>query len=141
MTTQQERLRLEIEQPRRESSGARFPLRIRFTNEGDAPVDILEAFEPLPVFFAFHLVRPDGTPISLPGAGKIDFGPDGPGHITLQSGETFTLDVDLASLGDVPEPGLYRLSATYHNQYGRPSAQRVLTSNTIDVQVPPEDRP
>lgn len=112
------------------------PVRVTFENRDDDPVSVLDAFEPLPVFFSFRLVNPDGTPVSLPGAGKVDFGPQTPGRVELAPGETLSRTVDLASLLTEPlPPGRYSVSTTYHNQYGEDCFTGRLDSNTIEIDI------
>lgn len=113
-----------------------FPIRVMFENRGDEPVSILDAFEPLPVFFSFHLTKSDGTPIPVPGGGKTDFGPQKPDRVKVAPGETFDLTVNLRSLitGPLP-PGQYSVSATYHNQYGEDCFTGRLESNSIKIEV------
>jgi hypothetical protein len=113
------------------------PLRIVFANHGEAPVRLLAEFEPLPVFFAFRLVKADGTPVALPGGGKIDFGPARPACEDLAPGETHAIDVDVGTLLAEPlDSGRYSLSAAYHNQYGEGCFKGTLESNAVDVEVP-----
>jgi len=113
-----------------------FPLRLRFVNCGNEPARILDSFEPLPVFFAFHLVKADGTPIGMPGMGKIDFGPIPPGYIELRAGEAWSIKVDLAGLiGESLSAGTYNLSAIYHNQYGDDCFRGRLNSNVVSIEL------
>jgi hypothetical protein len=134
MTIGADGLDLRIE-PAPDSHG-RLAVRVTFANRGSGRVCLLDCFEPLPVFFSFHLVRADGTPVGLPGGGKIAFGPDAPGYVGLEAGQTFSLDIDLAPLAPRDlEPGAYDVSAEYHNQYGRDCAQRTLQSNTVGLVV------
>lgn len=114
-----------------------LPVRIAFVNRGRVPVRLLAEFQPLPVFFSFELVRDDGTPIALPGAGKIDFGPGQPECLDLEPGEMHATDADVAEpLGAGLQPGRYTLAVTYHNQYGEDCFQGVLHSNRIELDVP-----
>jgi hypothetical protein len=114
-----------------------LPVLMGFVNSGDEPVRLLAHFEPLPVFFSFRLVKADGTPVAVPGAGKIDFGPGKPECLELAPGDTHTVDADVGTLltGEL-EPGRYSLSATYHNQYGEACFRGVLESNEISIDVP-----
>jgi hypothetical protein len=113
-----------------------LPLRIAFRNRGPTVAYILDHFDPLPVFFSFRVVKPDGTPVSLPGAGKIDFGPQAPGLIELGPGKAWSTPVNLTPLivEELP-PGSYTISATYHNQYGDRCFKGRLSSNTIQVNL------
>ena len=117
-------------------SQGHFPLRLTFVNRGNARVCILGHFLPLPVFFSFDLVKEDGTPIILPGAGKIDFGRQSPPSIELEPGGTWSVVVDLGSLIAEELPaGVYVVSATYHNQYGENCFRGYLRSNTIRINL------
>lgn len=114
----------------------RMPMQLMFTNLSSKDVRLLDCFEPLPVFFTFKLVGRDGTPIDMPGGGKIDFGPQPPGYIDLKPGATYSLDVDIARLISKPlSTGLYRISAIYHNQYGQDCFQGKLQSDWIEVEI------
>src|SRR5215216_4303600 len=75
-----------------------IPLRIVFENTGEGAIRLLRHFEPLPVFFSFRMVREDGTPIAIPGAGKIDFLEGSIQYLVLNSCETFGILVDLAEI-------------------------------------------
>jgi hypothetical protein len=80
---------------------------------------LLAETEPVPVFFAFSIVDANGTPVPVPGGGKIDFGPGGPGYVTVEPGADWCIDVDLNSVLKRPlAPGIYRVAVQYHNQYG-----------------------
>lgn len=96
-------------------------LQVTFRNAGKTPIRILNEFDrtPLPVFFAFHVKRKDGTPLpDIPGAGKADF--TSPlKYVELKKNEEFSVDVSLHTV--LPrnlEPGDYEVSVAYHNQYG-----------------------
>lgn len=118
----------------------RLPLRIVFVNGAAEPVRILDRFEPLQVFFSFHIARADGTPLSTAGGGKIDFGPEPPGYVELRPGESHSIDVDIAGLlSEALTPGDYSSSATYHNQYGEHCFHGTLESNPITINVRSED--
>jgi hypothetical protein len=114
----------------------KLPVILTFVNNGPGPTCLLDRFEPVPVFFTFDVVRADGTPLPISGGGKIDFGPDGMKPLELLPGGSHSVQVDLAQLLTHPiEPGLYSLSATYHNQYGKDCFLGSIRSNTISVQV------
>jgi hypothetical protein len=118
-----------------------IPLRIAFENIGEEAITLLQHFDPLPVFFSFNLVAEDGTPVSLPGAGKIDFLEGSITYVTLAPGQTLSVEVDIAELIAFPEqlkPGNYDLSVTYHNQYGENCFQGVLHSSRIQVSLAAE---
>jgi hypothetical protein len=118
----------------------RLPLRIVFVNGGAEPVRILDCFEPLQVFFSFHIARADGTPLSTAGGGKIDFGPEPSGYVELRQGESHSIEVDIAGLlTEALGPGDYSISTTYHNQYGEGCFRGTLESNPISINVRPED--
>lgn len=115
-----------------------IPLQIIFENVGAQRLRLLRKFEPTPVFFSIRMVREDGTPIGIPGAGKIDFQEGTVEYLTLNAGELFGFLVDVARVAYRREditPGEYRVSVTYHNQYGEDCFQGVLSSNTTQVTV------
>jgi hypothetical protein len=113
-----------------------LPVRMGFVNRGPEPVRLLAEFEPLPVFFTFELVATDGTPIAMPGGGKIDFGPGQPRCIDLGPGETHTTEANVGRLlpGGL-EPGRYSMAVTYHNQYTDDCFRGVLHSNPVVVDL------
>lgn len=98
-----------------------FPVEVVFSNSNDTAIRLLDRFEPVPVFFSFTLYRPDETPIALPGGGKIDFMAGSLQYLEVPPDDSLTVTLDLAPLFpsdlELP-PGLYRLEAVYHNQYG-----------------------
>ena len=115
-----------------------IPVRITFQNNEDQEIRLLHHFDPLPVFFAFALKRSDGTPIGIPGAGKIDFMEGQVECLPLSKGEFFGFETDLADL--IPattelQPGQYELSVTYHNQYGENCFQGVINSAPIKLMI------
>jgi hypothetical protein len=114
-----------------------FPIRVSFANATGPEVRLLRHFEPIPVFFSFTLTRPDGTPIPIAGAGKIDFEEGKVDCILIEPGESFDVELDLAPwlTAATLTPGAYRLSATYHNQYGDDCFQGHLTSEPIEIQI------
>jgi hypothetical protein len=110
--------------------------RVIFANRSQHTINLLDRFEPLPVFFSFAIVRADGTPVPVSGAGKIDPGPQGFGFIGLQPGETHAADLELAPWLRAPLPrARYDVTVTYHNQYGAGCFAGTLMSNTISVGV------
>ena len=114
-----------------------FPIRASFENAGDAEVRLLRHFEPVPVFFSFHLTCADGTPVPIAGGGKIDF-PEGEIEcVPIPPGESFEVELDLAPwLASASlTPGTYRLSATYHNQYGEDCFQGQLHSAPVEIEI------
>lgn len=114
-----------------------LPIRITFTNHGTAPIRILDHFEPLPVFFLFEVVGADGTPLIIPGGGKIDFGPNAPGYFELRPSDSRSIEVNVGRLlTSALQLGLYSVSVTYHNQYGDRCFRGSVKSNTIMVEVP-----
>ena len=115
-----------------------IPLRIVFESTGEGGIRLLRHFEPLPVFFAFRIVREDGTPIGIPGAGKIDFREGSIRYLVLNSRETFGILVDLAEIIPSPEDvteGDYEISVTYHNQYGEDCFRGKIGSDPINVKI------
>ena len=110
--------------------------RVIFANRSQRTINLLDRFEPLPVFFSFAVVRADGTPVPVSGAGKIDPGPEGFGCIDLRPGETYAADLDLAPWLRAPlPPARYDVTVTYHNQYGAECFAGTLTSNTVSLDV------
>jgi len=111
-------------------------VRVTFSNPHDAPIHILDQFEPVPVFFSFDIVGQDGTPVFVPAGGKIDFGPVRPGCRALQQHESHSVDIDLRPLLSAPlRAERYSVSVTYHNQYGDRCFQGVVRSNTIAIDI------
>jgi hypothetical protein len=119
-----------------QSRQAPLSFRVTFSNRSQHSINLLDRFEPLPVFFSFAIVRADGTPVPVSGAGKIDPGPLGLGCISLRPGETYATDLELAPWLRAPlPPARYDVAVTYHNQYGEECFTGVVTSNTISVFV------
>lgn len=117
-------------------SPAALPVTVTFRNTGTAAVRLLDCFEPVPVFFAFDVVRADGTPLALPRGGKVDFRPEGIRYLKLPPGGSHSIRVDLAGLLLHPiQTGLYSVSATYRNQYGSNCLSGPVASNTIALPV------
>lgn len=101
-------------------------------NVGKGSITILKEFAPRPVFFHYNLIKSDGTPVDLPGAGKVDF--DRPmKYVTLEPGEFIGITVSLEDLYKKLQNGKYELSVQYHNQYGENCFRGTLTSNTIGM--------
>jgi len=118
-------------------SAERCPLRAKFENQGASDVRLLDHFEPLPVFFAFELTRADGTPVAIPGGGKIDFAEGQVGCVTIPPDGSLSVELDLSPWlrnAELP-PGTYRLGATYHNQYGDGCFQGQLKSGPIELTI------
>lgn len=115
-----------------------IPLKITFENGGLETLRILGHFDPLPVFFTFKMVRADGTPISIPGGGKISFFQDSIKYIELNKDEKFDFQVDLAGIVSFAEElkeGNYTISLVYHNQYGESCFKGSIRSNSINVEI------
>ncbi|HIH11439.1 TPA: hypothetical protein HA241_04575 [Candidatus Woesearchaeota archaeon] len=110
-------------------------LTVRFNNLGKE-IKILNLFEPIPVFFSFHIKREDGTPIIVPLGGKIDLINDQINCITLEGpGDQYYADLNLNEI--LPEGldvGTYNVSVEYHNQYGD-CFKGVLVSDIITIKV------
>jgi urease beta subunit len=121
--------------------GARFdaenlPLIVSFKNNGDTPVRLLDHFQPLPVFFSFQVVKANGTPLLIPGGGKIDFSPGGMRYLELGPGHQRDVAVNPARLLTTPlQPGGYSVAVTYHNQYGEDCFHGTLQSNPVTVEI------
>lgn len=116
------------------------PLKVTFQNVSNKPIRILDMFEPVPVFFSFQVTQADGVPIvNVPGAGNMD--PFGSlNYITLKPNEKFTTTVRLDQvLPEVFQPGDYKLSVIYKNQYGENCFTGRLTSNPIKLKIHPGD--
>jgi hypothetical protein len=113
-----------------------IPLSISFDNREEALVRMLDVFQPTPVFFSFEIVGEDGTPVILPGGGKIDFGPEPLRYRELKMGDAYTVTIDIADLLSGPlRPGAYAVSANYHNQYGDRCFRGIVGSNTITIRI------
>lgn len=112
------------------------PLRLTFSNPHDAPILILDRFAPVPVFFSFDIARRDGTPVLVPGSGKIDFGPMPPDCRQLETHDSHSVEIDLGRLVTAPlQAGDYSVSATYHNQYGDRCFHGAVHSNSITIEI------
>src|SRR5262249_13949695 len=111
-----------------------IPLRITFENTATEEIKMLRHFEPLPVFFSVEMTRADGTPIAIPGAGKISFAEGQIEYLVLRRKESFGFEVDLSTV--IPpsaevKRGDFTVSVTYHNQYGEGCFQGQLSSAPI----------
>jgi len=115
-----------------------IPLRIAFENVSNGKLKILRRFRPVPVFFSIHMARTDGTPINIPGAGKISFQKDSIEYLELNTKEIFGFQINIADLvtssNGITE-GDYELSITYHNQYGDGCFRGKINSNSINVKI------
>lgn len=115
-----------------------IPLRISFENVGAEKLRILKQFYPLPVFFAFNMIRKDGTPIDVLGGGKIDFLESSTEYIELNSGGKFDFQINLAEIIPSAEKlidGEYTISLIYHNQYGKNCFKGSISSNAIVMEI------
>lgn len=115
-----------------------IPIAVVFQNSGSAAIGLLRHFDPVPVFFTIDLMRADGTPISLPGAGKMDLLEGTRQQLSLAPNELFGTIIDIAQLVPATEPlaqGRYTLRVSYHNQYGDGVFQGVLASNPIMLEI------
>jgi len=126
---------LSTAEPMRGAAGQ--SLRVTLENVGQSPMTVLKKFRPLPVFFAFKIERQDGTPILVPGAGKISIPQDAIQYVTLNEYESFgiRLRIDEIVRGGL-EKGSYTISVVYHNQYGEKCFRGRIPSNTIKLKVP-----
>jgi len=118
-------------------STARAPMRVTFKNTGSAELRILDVFEPTQVFFQFSVSRTDGTPIAIPGGGKIDPPSGVEPFIAIAPGATHTREVDMASLLPAGEwvSGEYIVWVNYRNQYGHGCFLGTAESNAITVTI------
>lgn len=115
-----------------------IPFNIIFENVSDHHVRILWNFDAqtLPIFFRFDLKSLDGTPVFLPGAGKISFYENSMKYVTLKKGEKRELQINLAEL--IPDStqvkeGHYNVSVGYNNQYGTDCFKGSVTSNEVQL--------
>lgn len=111
------------------------PVSVTFRNSGPNSFELLDLFDPIPVFFGFQIVRSDGTPLQVPGAGKIHLGPAD--VIVLGAGETHTVELDIGSLLADAEikSDSYTVSVTYQNQYGEGCFHGRVESNEVVVTI------
>ena len=109
-------------------------VKVRLENTGKENITILNEFKPLPVFFAFNLIKTDGTPIDAPGAGKVSFDRLVK-YVVLEPGQAVGLSVPLKDVFPDISHGEYRLSVEYHNQYGEACFQGRILSNTISIDI------
>ena len=118
-------------------STARAPMRVTFKNTGSAELRILDVFEPTQVFFQFSVTRPDGTPITIPGGGKIDPPAGVEQFIAIAPGAAHTREVDMANLLPAGEwvSGEYIVWVNYRNQYGQGCFRGTAESNAITVTI------
>lgn len=116
-----------------------FPLVIVFENASESTIRILDAFsntKALPVFFNFEIKDSNGTPIPVPGAGKISIAKNSENYIELEKGERHEITVNLKDI--IPsttqlKSDVYSISVTYRNQYGNNCFKGQVKSNTIQV--------
>lgn len=111
-------------------------LTVRFINMGKE-IKILNVFEPVPVFFSIHIKREDGTPILIPGGGKISFMEDSLDYVTLEGfGDQHYVTLELGDiLPNGLEAGIYTVSVEYYNQYGDDCFKGILESDQITLTV------
>lgn len=115
-----------------------IPLRIIFENVSSQPVRLLRRFKPIPVFFSISMVAQDGTPVSIPAAGKIDFTEGTIKYLQLEPHEIFGFQFDLTEIipsGQEIKAGMYTIKATYHNQYGEDCFHTRLDSRPIMITI------
>ena len=116
---------------------ASAPFRVTFRNAGEAPLNLLAIFEPVPVFFQFQIAGADGTPIDVPGGGKIDPLHGDEPYLALAPGATHAQVVDVAPL--LPRQdwasGAYTVSVRYRNAYGVGCYRGVVESEPITVRI------
>src|SRR5262249_34289107 len=101
-----------------------IPLEIVFHNDGKEPVRMLDVFNNASskkIFFVVTLSDANDSPLFTSGGGKITFSKDSPKYLELGPGDETTVMINLVDF--VPaarslEPGIYKLSVTYFNQYG-----------------------
>jgi hypothetical protein len=115
-----------------------------FKNVSPENVRILKRFEPeedLPIWFSVHLTSADGTPLlGTKGGGKINLRGT-LDYVLLKPGEEFSLQLNAAKFfqTELPE-GMYKVSVTYHNQYGHDCFKGHLKSNTVTIIVPSREK-
>lgn len=116
---------------------ARAPFRVTFRNAGTEPLNLLAIFEPIPVFFQFEIARSDGTPVQVPGGGKIDPPQGSEPYVALAPGATHVHELDLAPL--LPAEGwasdTYTVFVRYRNAYGVGCFRGVIESEPISVRI------
>ncbi len=116
-----------------------FPLVLSFENSSENTIRILDAFndpKALPVFFGFEIKDSNGTPIALPGAGKISISKNSEKYIELEKGGKYEITINLKDI--IPQTtqlknDVYSVSVTYRNQYGDNCFKGQIKSNVIQV--------
>jgi len=119
-------------------SSERIPIRLTFINNSENDVRLLNHFSPFPVFFSSRLMRDDGSPIALPGGGKIALHEGDEVYVVLSGNGSHTIEFDLAVLVSHPsdlKPGRYSVEITYRNQYGKDCFQGQINSNQIELDI------
>ncbi len=118
-------------------STARAPIRVTFKNTSSAELRLFDVFEPLQVFFQFSITKQDGTPITVPGGGKIDPPAGVEQSIAIAPGGSHTREVDMASLLPASEwvTGDYIVWVTYRNAYGQDVFRGTAESNAITATI------
>ncbi len=110
-------------------------LALTFTNSGPETVKLLKRFTPTPVFFEFLVVKDDGTPISVPGAGKISFSSPLQ-YVKLEKGKNHVVRINLEDvLKERLGVGEYNVSVLYKNQYGTDCFKGRINSNIISIKI------
>jgi hypothetical protein len=130
-------LEIELEPGTSNLSTAYAPMRVTFKNTGDSELRILDVFEPIPVFFQFSISKQDGTPITVPGGGKIDPPAGAERYIAIAPGGRYTREIDIAGLLPKSEwvTGDYYLWVTYRNAYGQGCFRGTAESNAITATI------
>jgi hypothetical protein len=115
-----------------------FAVDVAFKNNSSTSVKLLKYFDDednLPIWFQIHMTSLDGTPVpGIRGGGKISL--RGPlDYVLLAPGEKFSLRLEVAKFVSDLQPGSYKISVTYRNQYGEDCFRGELNSNVLEVNI------
>jgi hypothetical protein len=93
-------------------------------------------FDPVPVFFSFHIINENGTILNIPQAGKLELSPIPLGYKVLNPNQYWSIEINLRGwIQDFLFPGLYHVTVHYHNQYGEDCYHGTLLSNEIKIKI------
>ena len=126
--------------PKAQYTATNIPLKLTFENVSEKQVRVLDYFsdsKALPVFFSFDLKKDSGETVFLPGAGKIDIPRSQLKYVTLEKGEKFDVNLNLADIippNSKPSTGAYTISVSYHNYYGE-GFKGVVDGNTVTIKI------
>ena len=120
-----------------------LPVQVVFKNVTANSCRIINTFEKVPICLWFFLTRYDGTPITTRFGGKISFSHSKPPeYIELSPNDTYQLTVDVSNLiskdrytQSLINQGVYTLSVTYSNQYGKNCFKGRVESEPISVSI------